>query len=197
MTTINDDDFIEVYVKVVYTSITGKYKINKNSNIDKFIKSIQKEIYLQHGLDTSMYELILHSVESQPGIKDEEKNAFHPEHPDYLVNYYFNDTKFVAFYLRYLNDDDTTQIQLQGVGGAISGRRRISETPVVGGGGIVTTRTINDDDAQDECIVCFDTEPALLTSYGCRHLICRGCFRECLRNNICNCPVCRRALRSS
>lgn len=194
MATINDD-FIEVYVKVVYTSITGQYKINKNSSIDKFIKSIQKQIYLQYSLDTSMYELVAHSVESQPGVKDEEKNAFHPEHPDNLVNYYFNDTKFVAFYLRYLNDDESTQIQLEGVGGAISTRRRISETHVVGGGSPILPQMTQIEDEVDKCIVCFEPDPVLLTSYGCRHLICRGCFRECLRNNICNCPCCRRALR--
>jgi hypothetical protein len=168
MSTINSDNLMNVYVKVVYTAITGQYKINKNSSMAIFINSIKEHIFREHHFDPNSYELVLHSPNSQPFLKDEEKNAFSPEYPNNSVNFYFN-TNDVAFYIRYLNrNNDSRRIPLSTV-----------------------------DSSPDECMVCYESVPVLLTSYGCRHFICRGCFQNCLRNHISNCPVCRNPLRSS
>jgi len=103
-----ENEYITVCVKVAHQSITGKYKIYRNTNIITFIKNLQDCIERQHHLKRENYKLIPFETEEarqqrwhEDGIqiRSEDLPAFHPD-PEKNVDSYFSGREWIGFYIR-------------------------------------------------------------------------------------------------
>ena len=150
---------IDVYVKVVYTSITGTYKILKNINTGEFLRQIKECIKNDLNIDSESYELIDLDEVKEENVRSEEASAFNPLYLNRNISYYLPSKNLIVLYIRPITQiENEIEIEIE----------------------------------SDECVICYNTNTVLQTSYNCSHLICESCFHtNYVRYNRRCCPICR------
>jgi len=176
----NSESYKRVYVKISYTTTSATFYIYKHITMETFITSIKYQIASIMGLRENTYELVLCATDTQPGIKDEEKDAFVLSEPLRTVSHYFPTNMDTAFYIRLLNTDDILPNTTQIPSSSSSSLSTATTTQIIP----QVTDMFN---SVHECGICFNTENALSAYYVCGHLVCNSCYTRWQRT----CPFCR------
>lgn len=171
------DSFVQVYVKMAYTTNIINFRVYKNTNMKTFMNNIRNSIINHFNLNVNAYELVLHSSTTQTDRTDEEKDAFQPTHMNSPVSYYFPTNDDIAFYIRLIPTTISETIP--------------DTTDTTPDATTDTTPIPIMFDSLHECRICLDSENQLSAYYVCGHLICNRCYESCMRHSVRCCPFCR------
>ena len=199
------NEIIEISFKIVFTSITKKYEINRNWTMKEFIDNIS--FYTKNNypvLQNSIIEIINVSLHSEYG---------EPLEKDTRLKFgdYYENIKPIAFYIRPIDHltfliNRTHELNADARDEYLEYCRThsIREQTVLSSNTETTNVTNNNNNSYVEdgtnCYICFTntlernsvTEPIyLMRLIGCNHRICNTCFQQCVSRQMQNCPFCR------